>query len=252
MLYLNGYQITPTIFPDKTSQVWKIPDDAFDRDLNTILWNFESEAEVFHLMQLRKLVPKDAICDLDVPYLPYARQDKEINNNFCFALRVFGDILNNLNFNRIRTIDVHSFTAKCVIENLYSKTPYLQIKNAFVETYSEVICYPDEGAADRYREFMSRNRIFSVFGTKKRDNLTGELKFSSISEHSAEIAGKNILIVDDMCDGGATFIALAKLLEELEVNEINLYVSHGIFSKGLDVLWKAGISRIFTKDGEVK
>lgn len=62
---------------------------------------------------------------------------------------------------------------------------------------------------------------------------------------------QTICIVDDICDGGRTFIEAAKLLQRLEPKEIHLYVSHGIFSKGLKVLTEAGISKIFTHKGEV-
>jgi len=58
------------------------------------------------------------------------------------------------------------------------------------------------------------------------------------------------MIVDDICDGGATFILLAKELYAAGAKEVNLFVTHGIFSKGLIPLYEAGIKRIFTQDGE--
>ena len=67
-----------------------------------------------------------------------------------------------------------------------------------------------------------------------------------------DIKDQTILIVDDLCDGGMTFIKSAERLYELEAKEVHLYVSHGIFSKGLKPLTDSGIKRIFTKDGEVK
>jgi len=48
--------------------------------------------------------------------------------------------------------------------------------------------------------------------------------------------GKNLVIVDDICDGGRTFIELARVLKEKGANKVALYVTHGIFSQGLDVL----------------
>jgi len=59
--------------------------------------------------------------------------------------------------------------------------------------------------------------------------------------------------VDDICDGGRTFIESAGLLREAYPEaDIHLYVSHGIFSKGTDVLFDAGIKTIHTIKGEVK
>lgn len=44
------------------------------------------------------------------------------------------------------------------------------------------------------------------------------------------------LIVDDICDGGGTFIGLAEELKRKNAGKIYLAVSHGIFSKGIDKL----------------
>jgi len=55
MIYLNGQPIEVTIFPDKTSQVWKIPEHFFSYK-NEITWEFESESEFIHLAQLVALL----------------------------------------------------------------------------------------------------------------------------------------------------------------------------------------------------
>ena len=48
---------------------------------------------------------------------------------------------------------------------------------------------------------------------------------------------KDLIIIDDICDGGATFLLLAEELKKLNKNvHISLYVTHGIFSKGLDII----------------
>ena len=57
--------------------------------------------------------------------------------------------------------------------------------------------------------------------------------------------------MDDICDGGATFTLLGYALQAMGVTEIHLYVSHGLFTKGTQVLREAGIKRIFTKVGEI-
>ena len=57
---------------------------------------------------------------------------------------------------------------------------------------------------------------------------------------------KDVTIVDDISDGGRSFIELAAVLRKRNVGKIYLYVTHGIFSKGLDVLFEAGIDEVFT------
>jgi ribose-phosphate pyrophosphokinase len=63
--------------------------------------------------------------------------------------------------------------------------------------------------------------------------------------YSEHVRDHNFLIVDDICDGGRTFIELAKVLRPLTNGSIFLYVTHGIFSQGLDV-FKGVIDHIYT------
>jgi ribose-phosphate pyrophosphokinase len=65
------------------------------------------------------------------------------------------------------------------------------------------------------------------------------------------LKNKSVLIVDDICDGGRTFIEAAKLLYIEGVNNVYLYVTHGLFTKGIQILYDAGIKRIFTYKGEI-
>ena len=86
-----------------------------------------------------------------------------------------------------------------------------------------------------------------LIGEKVRDQSTGRITHYSIN---GDVKDKNILIVDDICDGGMTFRILSKSLVDRGSKSNNLYVSHGIFSQGLDVLRNDGINRIFTINGE--
>jgi len=61
----------------------------------------------------------------------------------------------------------------------------------------------------------------------------------------APLSGKTCIIVDDICDGGRTFITLSRKLKEQGAAKVLLYVTHGIFSQGVDVL-KGYIDQIFT------
>ncbi len=62
-----------------------------------------------------------------------------------------------------------------------------------------------------------------------------------------DFEGKPVLIVDDICDGGYTFLKLAEKLKEKNAGMVILYVTHGIFSKGLDELCQV-VNNIITTD----
>ena len=55
-----------------------------------------------------------------------------------------------------------------------------------------------------------------------------------------------MLIVDDLCDAGGTFIGSAQVLRDAGARSVSLYVTHGLFSKGVGNLLEQGIDRIYT------
>lgn len=247
MLKLNGVVITPTIFPDKTSQVWRLPDGLVKGDKeNVVEWDFESEAEFIHLAQLRELLPHSVT--LHLPYLPYARQDKGVANDVTFALTTFMRLLNGLRFSSVEIFDAHNPSyVRGRIDRVRVTDPIREIYYAIGATQADVVCFPDEGAKQRYSDLLHKSQRV-IHATKVRNLVTGEI--TELTLHG-DAFRQRVLIVDDLCDGGMTFIKLAKLLERLVPKEIHLYVSHGLFTKGVQVLRDAGIKRIFTRQGEV-
>lgn len=248
-LHLNGELITPTIFPDGTSQIWKVSETALEPSLSMdILFNFENDGEIFQLCQLVELVRHARIpCDitLNMPFLPYGRQDKEVSNENTFALRTFACVINALSFDKVTTVDAHSNVAAELFDNFNNVYPDHSIINAVKKTNINCVAFPDAGASERYSNHFGDSRII---GHKVRNQSTGYIEQYNI-EGNPE--GKNILIVDDIADGGMTFKLMSKELYKQGAESVHLYVTHGIFSKGLDTLRADGIQRIFTKEGEV-
>lgn len=248
MIYLNNIEIIPTIFPDKTSQIWGLPEKLLKAKKHHIIWKFESEAEFMHLAQLRALLGGKNVT-LHMPYLPYARQDKPISNDSTFALGPFSNLLHWLFLKKITVFDPHSEYFCRYMGNARAIWPKKDIKNTFKKVKADLICYPDDGAFDKYTQFIDQYKYPSIRGKKQRNQKTGKITKYEVLGYPKD---KTVLIVDDICDGGMTFILLAKKLKKLGAKEIHLYVSHGLFSKGTKVIRDAGIERIFTKEGELK
>lgn len=253
MITVNDFEIKPTIFPDRTSQVWKLNEEIFKCTECHVVWKFENEAELFHLAQLKDLLDqKYDHTTLYVDYLPYARQDKTIKNEHCFALRTFAHFLNQLHFSEINCWDVHSSAAKRLIHNLkitYPKKLLSRILKSQLKD-TDLICYPDEGALKKYAKVYKKMNLPFIHGIKQRDQLLGHIVSYDLNDRHTP-CGKTVLIIDDICDGGSTFEHLSSALIEVGALEVNLFVTHGLFTKGLVGLRRAGISRIFTMNGEV-
>ena len=254
MLFVNGYKVTPTVFPDKTSQIWKLSEDLITADRisvdRNITWDFEGEHEFIQLVQLAFLLEKlNGVKSLilDCPFLIYGRQDKEVSNESCFALEAFCTIMGGIK--ELRTFDAHNpafFKDKNKCPFKFTNTlPYKEI-NKIIECSSiDLIVYPDKGATTRYPHLSATE---SVAAEKVRDQLTGEITGMTIPTIKERLS---ILVVDDLCDGGRTFVELAKLILPYKPSNFVLYVSHGIFSKGTKCLFDAGYKKVYTRHGEV-
>lgn len=254
MLYLNDQPLSVTIFPDKTSQVWKLPAATFEKRKQSIRWDFESEAEVMHLAQLQHLLLKKIYgveTTLTIKYLPYARQDKEVANDATFALKTFLWMINTIGFHKIIVMDPHNFDAVRVSCQFEAKYPTHTLLSVFRETDPDLICYPDHGALVKYQDIYDIFGKPYIFADKVRDQSTGNITSYNLRTHeSLTPQGKNVIVLDDICDGGMTFKLLAKDLLAAGAKSVVLFVTHGIFSKGLQTLKDSGIQRIYTQDGE--
>jgi ribose-phosphate pyrophosphokinase len=255
MITVNGFPVKPTIFPDGTSQIWKLPDGLFDEERINIDWNFESERELIDLYSINALIPKGKVTSLHIPYMPYARQDKEIGNKNTFNLYVFAGLLNMLCFDSITAMDVHNpELTKHLIKNFrnYSVT---SIHNNLIDCIKpNYLVFPDKGASDRY-SYLNGMRIPILVFDKYRHQGSG-----TITEHKIVSGmtgdrlpyGSKFLVIDDLCDGGATFISIAKVLKKICLDpDLYLYVTHGGFSKGREVLTDVGY-KLFTTDSLIK
>jgi len=184
---------------------------------------------------------------LDLMYLPYARADRRFVPGDSFGLAVFARFLNSLEFDVVYTFDVHSEVAMKEVNNLINLDPIIHYDQIapiikYLGKQGLVLVVPDKGAEKRYDLLRFDLPIF--VGEKLRDQKTGQLSGFRISPSVEHF--KKALIVDDICDGGGTFVGLGEAITEYNPDmEISLYVSHGIFSKGTQL---SGIKKVFISD----
>lgn len=185
---------------------------------------------------------------LFMPYIPNARYDRHMVDGDSFGLQVFSDMLNILKFDRVLVSDPHSDVATSLIKNCVQIPQHVTVMNALAksgEVY-DVLVAPDAGAAKKiYKAAQALNKPV-VTMSKSRDVLTGQIKGVYLLDELPDNA--KCLIVDDICDGGRTFIEAAKVLLGEGATSVDLFVTHGIFSAGLDNLIDNGIRHVYTTD----
>lgn len=217
---------------------------------NTITANITNSDEVFVLMNLKNVLDNviarspsliDSRVILYMPYLPYARHDRPMHNFDSHALKVFCNLINSLNFTNIVIHDCHSDVGIGLLNNCVNVSQD-RLLSDFSDNILKIndidyIIAPDNGAVKKASKIAEKFKLPLITCLKERDLATGYIIKYRILD-PIEKPGK-ALIVDDICDGGATFNILAKSLKkDTPVTEISLYVTHGIFSKGLDELFE--------------
>jgi len=185
---------------------------------------------------------------LHIPYLPHARADRVFEYGNSHPLEAFLSAIVNKGFTSIYLTDPHS--------DYYIRILNVEVKpqhECFLNTVrtvksGDVLVAPDKGALAKIyklQQALDKNTIatFVVEAGKKRDKSTGKIIDTTIPE-DFNYKGKTFYITDDLLDAGGTFIPLAQKLKEAGAKEVNLYVTHMIAAKGLD-LFKGIIDNIY-------
>lgn len=227
MIKIDGEVINLGRFPDGTALIKYSPLPHQKVGYAKLSWYYENDAEFLSLMYLVKHLRSHGVNDiyLYMPYIPNARQDRVKTSEDVFTLKYFAELLNSLNLTRIEVLDPHSTVSEALINNLMviSPRPYIERVIEKIDSDSLMMFYPDEGCMKMRSNLVS---IPYAFGIKKRNWATGQIEGLEVAGAVDQITGRDILIVDDICSRGGTFLHSAKKLKELGANDIYLFVSH--------------------------
>lgn len=214
-------------------------------EVAAITWNYENDAELFTLICLRRHLgvqrPR-----LYLPYVPHARMDRVKSNEDVFTLKYFCEVINSLDFSEVIVRDVHSNVALALLDRVQQEDIGWYVNEVLHRTNGNLtLFYPDEGAMKRY---SAQFNYPYAFGIKKRDWNTGKIQGLDIVNGEL-VKGKNVLIIDDICSYGGTFLHSAKALKEAGAEHIYLYVTHCEQSVFKGEMYDSGlIDHIFTTD----
>lgn len=182
---------------------------------------------------------------LFAPYFPGMRQDRNPGGNTPLTVRIYARIL-AMEVNHITVVDAHSvagFTELARTVASRNMEPHEFIRDLIDDVPTHIVI-PDKGAKERSVAIGARfPGVTMCQADKTRDFETGKLKGFYVPDMGA---AERILIADDICDGGGTFLGLLDKIRETSSAPVDLYVTHGIFSKGTQIL--EGFDRIYTTD----
>jgi ribose-phosphate pyrophosphokinase len=173
---------------------------------------------------------------LFIPYFPAARQDRLMVEGEPLTVKVYADVINQLQLTKVTVFDPHSEVTPALLDRCETLSNHTFIAKVCDEIGSEVkLISPDGGALKKiYKLSTFLGGMDVVECSKSRDVKTGQL--AGFKVYADDLQGADCLIVDDICDGGGTFIGLAEELKKKNAGKLYLAISHGIFSKGFGEL----------------
>lgn len=173
---------------------------------------------------------------VNLGYIPYQQADRDFGVGESFSLATFASLMSYLPYNRLRVFDPHSDVSAALLRKVERISNKTLVENAIHRINREdlVILSPDAGAYKKVSKLVLEIGFKGEFvaANKYRELSAGNIESLELSKQDFE--GKPVLIVDDICIGGRTFILLAEKLKEKNAGDLYLVVSHGIFFAGYD------------------
>ena len=241
----SGFDIEFFSFPGGERHV-RLPAEAIEavaaRD-----WTVEARvytpADIMDLLlatdALKRLIPAASVLRLVLPYVPYARQDRPALDGEPLSAKVFCNLINALGYDEVQIWDPHSDVTGALLNNVRIRKTEELLQAAFDRKGAGHLLHecafvsPDAGARKRVAKLAETFGTDVVFADKVRDPATGRLSGTRVPD---ELPARPLLVVDDICDGGGTFVELARVLRARTAQPLYLYATHGLFTKGLEPL----------------
>lgn len=186
-------------------------------------------------------------------YLPYARADRVFQTGNPNGLQTFQSWLAEFVFSEVHIYDPHNGHAldadsinyvvkhqvDCVKETISGELVINKL-----EDYDYIVA-PDTGAVRKAKRLSKYLNVPIMYASKKRNINTGRIESVTLDTSViVKSATPRVLIVDDILDGGGTFIPIAEELKKTGAI-VDLYVTHLIAAKGLEI-FKDSIQTIYT------
>ncbi len=164
-----------------------------------------------------------------IPYFGYARQDRKDQPRVAIGAKLVADLLTAAGVNRIITMDLHADQIQgffnIPVDHLYASTifvPYIKS----LKLPDIVFASPDAGGVKRVNSYSKHFDAPMVICHKHRPrpNVVGELRVIG------DVAGKNVIMIDDMIDTAGTLTAAADKMMEQGALSVRAFASHGVLS----------------------
>lgn len=196
---------------------------------NTIITEkINSYEDLFFIKSLKEICDYNQIenVELIIPCMFQQQHDRRFKENQSFELKNVCDFINSCNFSKVYVYHPHSDATQMALNNVRIIDNSIFISKVLNDIKSEPILLSTDAGSYKWINKLADTIDFKgeVYGANKSRDIETH-KLTQIIDRQ-DFKGKDILILDDLCVGGGTFIGLAKILKERNVGKLYLAVSH--------------------------
>ncbi len=164
-----------------------------------------------------------------IPYFGFARQDRKDRPRCAIGAKLVANLLTAAGVDRIMTMDLHADQLQgffdVPVDHLYA-SPILVPHVRNLNLPNLVIAAPDMGGTKRanaYSRFLNAEMVI-CYKLRKKPNVIEEIRVIG------DVAGKDVVIIDDMVDTAGTITIAADLMTEMGANSVRAICTHPILS----------------------
>jgi ribose-phosphate pyrophosphokinase len=181
-----------------------------------------------------------------IPYMGYARQDREFLPGEIVSMQVIAKLLKAAGAIKVIVVDIHSMLGlkhfKISAKNV-SAVPELVKFFKKLKLKTPLVVSPDLGGKKRAKEFANILNSDYIALKKQRDRKTGKIKI--VSTDLNQVIGKDIILVDDMISSGGSIIKATEFLKKQKCKRVFVACTHALLVRDAEKkIRKAGVSKI--------
>jgi len=180
-----------------------------------------------------------------IPYMGYARQDREFLPGEIVTMKVLGKLFKGAGASKVIAVDIHSLIGfKHFAINTKNVTAIPDLVQYFkkLRLKNPLIVSPDQGGKERAREFAKEFGSEYIALEKKRDRKTGKVQ---IQTKNVEVVGRDLILVDDMISTGGSIVKAIQFLKKQKCKRVYVACTHALLMNNAEnKIRKAGVTKI--------
>ena len=200
------------------------------------------------LSLISKVKEQSKEVEVVIPYLGYARQDREFLPGEIVTMKVIGKLFKGAGAAKIIVVDIHSLIGlkhfKIKAQNL-SAIPDLVNYFKKIRLKNPLVVSPDQGGKERAKRFAELFKSDYIALQKKRDRKTGKVQIET--KGLDEVKGRDLILVDDMISTGGSIIKSTEFLKKQKCSRVFVACTHALLINDAEKkIRKAGVSKIIS------